>query len=75
MSSSSSSSSSAQNEFSHRQGSVTSLPDEDDQITTTSDPLPTVNEYVNVSELEDVQTASIDLETVPDINNEGTPRQ
>ena len=34
----SSNSSQNENEFSHRQGSVTSLPDEDDQITTASDP-------------------------------------
>ena len=71
------SSSSSQNEFSHRQGSVTSLPDEDDQITTASDPflaqpnLSPVQEYPTRSDVEnDIQTASIDLQTVPDIINE-----
>ena len=71
------SSSSSQNEFSHRQGSITSLPDEDDQITTASDPflaqqnLSPVQEYPLRSDVEnDIQTASIDLQTVPDITNE-----
>jgi len=74
------SSSSSQNEFSHRQGSITSLPDEDDQITTASDPfvaqqnLSPVNEYSKVSNVDnDIQTASIDLQTVPDIPNEKNP--
>jgi hypothetical protein len=74
------SSSSSQNEFSHRQGSITSLPDEDDQITTASDPfiaqqnLSTVHEYSKTPNLDnDIQTASINLETTPDINNEKDP--
>ena len=71
------SSSSSQNEFSHRQGSVTSLPDEDDQITTASDPfiaqqnVSTAHEYSKTPDLDnDIQTASIDLQTAPDVNNE-----
>jgi hypothetical protein len=71
------SSSSSQNEFSHRQGSITSLPDEDDQITTVSDPfvaqqnLSPVHEYSKVLDLDnDIQTATIDLQAIPDVNNE-----
>jgi len=82
----SSNSSQHENEFSHRQGSVTSLPEEDDQIISTdSDPstmqqhLISSNEHSNVPNLDDnqslhvekeYQTASIDLQTVPDISTE-----
>lgn len=73
------SSSSSQNEFSHRQGSIMSLPDEEDQTTVASDRFPTqqhrseANDYSRASNLEDVQTASIDLQTVPDTSNDDSP--
>ena len=79
------SSTSSQNEFSHRQGSITSLPEEDDPLTTSSDPsaaqqrLKLSNGYSKLTNLDDsqsynvekeYQTASIDLQTVPDTSNE-----
>ena len=73
------SSSSSQNEFSHRQGSIMSLPDEEDQTTIASDRFPTqqhrsdANDYSRASNLEDVQTASIDLQTVPDTSTDENP--
>jgi hypothetical protein len=82
----SSNSSQNENEFSHRQGSVTSLPEEDDQITINdSNPsqqqqrLTSSNGYSKVPSLDDsqsfhieneYQTATIDLQTVPDISIE-----
>jgi len=74
-----------ENEFFHRQGSVTSLPDEEDQITIASDlsviqqdlSSSSLNRYPQVPNLDNIrvfndekeyQTASIDLQTVPDIN-------
>jgi hypothetical protein len=87
------SSESSHNEFSHRQGSVTTLPDEDDQITTASD-LPKTprkrvstsssilsNGYSKIPDLDgsqsfnvekEYQTASIDLETVPDNSDDNS---
>lgn len=56
-----------------------SLPDEEDQTTVASDRFETqqhrseANEYSRVSNLEDVQTASIDLQTVPDTSNDEGP--
>lgn len=88
----SSSSSQNENEFSHRQGSVTSLQDDDEQITTASDPSliqprissSSINGYSEVPDLNDMQpsniekeyqTATIDLQTVPDINMEDDTNQ
>lgn len=88
-----------ENDFSHRQGSVTSLQDDDDQLTTASDPpsikprllssssptaTTTTNKFSKVPDFDDMQTsndekeyqiATIDLQTVPDINTEESTNQ
>lgn len=81
---SSDSSSQQEQEFSHRQGSVVSILDEDDQLTTASDPSfpqaplsPAKAPDVDDKETSDVeresQIASMDFQTVPDaINDDST---
>jgi hypothetical protein len=88
----SSASSSSQNEnvYSHRQGSVQSIPDEEDQATVASDPsmtqkrrsssnglpkVPNLDDGESVSIDREYQIASIDFQTVPDINNEDNTNQ
>jgi len=63
--SSSSSSQTEQEEFSHRQGSIMTIPDEEDQITTTSEP--SILRRTSSANIEnESQVANLDLQTVPD---------
>lgn len=63
--STSSSSHIEQEEFSHRQGSIMTIPDEDDQITTASEP-----SLIRVTNENESQIARMDLQTVPDVIDE-----